>query len=75
MDANRVSKANRILEIDRLSQKLKGLLPKVLEVTGFENVHSLNAKYGSKIADFMDIEHEGDPFFRAIHFIMDGRLS
>ena len=47
---------NRI--ISDLSNQLDDLLPEVLAKTGFQNVHSLNAKIGSKFNEYIDIKNE-----------------
>lgn len=47
---------NRI--IADLSNQLDDLLPEVLAKTGFHNVHSLNAKIGSKFDEYIDIKNE-----------------
>jgi len=51
-------KTQRNKVIAELSEKVKELLPDVLEITGFKNEHSLNAKYGGKNAEFIDLKHE-----------------
>ena len=47
---------NKIIE--DLTNQLKKIEDRVLKVTGFHNVHSLNAKLGGKHADFIDIQNE-----------------
>src|SRR5258708_8582897 len=44
-------------EIDRLTEEIDSLTDEVLELTGFRTVHSLNATYGGKHAEYIDIKH------------------
>ncbi|MBU3102245.1 MULTISPECIES: hypothetical protein [Clostridium] len=44
-------------EIKILTEKLHVLLPQVLKLTGYESESSLNAKFGSKNADFIDLNN------------------
>lgn len=47
---------NRIVEA--IKQKLRVILPQVLEETGFDNEASLNATIGSKHDSFFDLKHD-----------------
>ncbi|MBO6518341.1 MAG: topoisomerase [Bacteroidia bacterium] len=44
--------------IRELSRELKVLEPDVLDLTGFDNVHSLHGKIGGKFDQFIDIKNE-----------------
>lgn len=44
--------------IGQLSDELKVLLPEVLRLTDFANVHSLHGKIGGKFDEFIDIQNE-----------------
>jgi hypothetical protein len=44
--------------INEMTEQLKSMLPEVLKVTGFSDELSLNAKIGSKHANFIDIKNE-----------------
>ncbi len=45
-------------EIAALTGKIDSLVPDVLNLTGHKNVHSLNATYGGKHAEYIDIKNE-----------------
>ncbi|KAA1166398.1 hypothetical protein EU508_00105 [Pseudoalteromonas fuliginea] len=45
-------------EIDALSKQIKEILPEVLRLTAYKNEHSLNATYGGKYAEYIDIKNE-----------------
>ena len=45
-------------EIAALTEKINVLVPEVLEVTGHRNIHVLNATYGGKHAEYIDIKNE-----------------
>lgn len=44
--------------INELSEQLDEMLPEVLKKTGFHNIHSLNAKIGSKFDQYINIRDE-----------------
>ncbi len=54
-DKNLTIRNKRIRE---LSIEIKVLLPSVLKLTGYISEHSLNAKYGGKYAEYIDIKNE-----------------
>jgi hypothetical protein len=43
--------------VDDFAAELKRLLPAVLVETGIQSDLSLNAKYGGKIANYIDLKH------------------
>ena len=45
-------------EITALTEQIDALAPDVLKLTGHKNIHSLNATYGSKHAEYIDIKNE-----------------
>jgi len=53
-----LKKTRRNKEISNLSAKIKSLLPKILELTGYRNEHSLNATFGGKYAEYIDLKNE-----------------
>lgn len=53
--------------ISSLSEQLDDLLPEVLRVTGYKNIHSLHGKIGGKNSDFINIRDE--VIYSAEHFI------
>ncbi|GAI00540.1 unnamed protein product, partial [marine sediment metagenome] len=48
----------RNMKIDELSKNLKGMLPKVLKLTGHRSEQSLHGVLGGKHAQFIDIKNE-----------------
>jgi hypothetical protein len=51
-------KAHRNKQIGSLTDQINGLRDEVLELTGYKNEHSLNATYGGKYAEYIDITNE-----------------
>ncbi|NKA72363.1 hypothetical protein GO285_01273 [Ralstonia solanacearum] len=51
-------KTLRNKQIAQLTEQINDLLEGVLELTGYHNDHSLNATYGSKYAEYIDIKNE-----------------
>ncbi|NWC48932.1 topoisomerase II [Pseudomonas edaphica] len=51
-------KTQRNRRIAELTAQINQLKEEVLEITGYRNEHSLNATYGGKHADYIDIKHE-----------------
>jgi hypothetical protein len=65
------AKTRRNKEIGVLSEKIKALLPEVLNLTDYRSEHSLNATYGSKYADYIDIKNaviDTPQQFRTLYF-------
>ncbi|NKA33310.1 topoisomerase [Ralstonia pseudosolanacearum] len=52
------AKTLRNKKIVNLTDQINDLLDDVLELTGYENEHSLNATYGGKYAEYIDIKNE-----------------
>lgn len=52
------AKTLRNQQIAKLTDEINELLDDVLELTGYENEHSLNATYGGKYAEYIDIKNE-----------------
>lgn len=52
------AKTLRNQQIAKLTDKINELLDDVLELTGYKNEHSLNATYGGKYAEYIDIRSE-----------------
>ena len=52
------AKTLRNQRIEKLTGQINELKDEVLEATGFKNEHSLNATYGGKCAEYIDIKHE-----------------
>lgn len=52
------AKTLRNKQIGKLTDEINDLLDDVLALTGFENEHSLNATYGGKHAEYIDIKNE-----------------
>ncbi|MEI8654876.1 hypothetical protein P4S57_20325 [Pseudoalteromonas sp. Hal273] len=52
------AKTIRNKEISKLSATIKSMLPQILELTGYKNEHSLNATYGGKYAEYIDLKNE-----------------
>jgi hypothetical protein len=52
------AKTLRNKQIAHLSEKINALKDEVLALTGFHNEQSLNATYGGKYADYIDIKNE-----------------
>lgn len=64
-------KTRRNKEITSLSIKIKSLLPQILELTGYKSEHILNATYGGKYADYIDLKNEvidTPQQFRSLYF-------
>lgn len=57
MGTKEADNARRELEILKLTEKIKNLLPEVLKITGYRNELSLNATYGAKYAMYIDIKN------------------
>ena len=51
-------KALRNRQITELTQKIDDLKSEVIDLTGFENEHSLNATYGGKHAEYIDVKNQ-----------------
>lgn len=69
-------KTRRNKEINMITENLSDILPTVLSTTGLLSEQSLNAKIGSKYADFIDIKNE--VINSPEHFVslwMDGMIS
>jgi hypothetical protein len=49
-------KTERNKEIKNLSQQINELLPEVLRITGFDNELSLNATYGGKMQEYVNVK-------------------
>jgi hypothetical protein len=65
------AKTRRNKEISILTEQIKSLLPEVLELTGYRNEQSLNATYGGKYADFIDLKNaviDTPQQFRTLYF-------
>ena len=54
---DKLAQKARTTYISELSKELERLLPEVLSQTRFTNVHSLNATYGGKHANYIDIKN------------------
>ncbi|MFT4435048.1 topoisomerase [Caballeronia sp. 15715] len=52
------AKTIRNQQIAALTEKINGMLDDVLDLTGFRSEQSLNAKYGGKYAEYIDIRNE-----------------
>ena len=52
------AKTLRNKQIDKLTDQIGDLLDEVLDLTGFEKEQSLNATYGGKYAEYIDIRNE-----------------
>lgn len=52
------AKTSRNLRINELTAQIEQLKPEVLRLTNFHNEHSLNATYGGKYAEYIDIKNE-----------------
>lgn len=52
------AKTLRNQQIAKLSQQIDALLEEVMDLTGFEKEQSLNATYGGKYAEYIDIKNE-----------------
>src|SRR4051812_46555778 len=52
------AKTARNKEIERLTAEIDALTEDVLSLTGYKNIHSLNATYGGKHAEYIDINNE-----------------
>ena len=65
------AKTRRNKEIGVLSEQIKALLPDILELTGYRNEQALNATYGGKYADFIDLKNaviDTPQQFRTLYF-------
>jgi hypothetical protein len=51
-------KTRRNKEIDVLTEKIENIQAEVLSLTGYSTEHILNAKYGSKYAEYIDIKND-----------------
>jgi len=52
------AKTLRNKQIEQLTEQINELLYEVIALTGYEKEQSLNAKYGGKFAEYIDIKHE-----------------
>ncbi|WP_414675961.1 topoisomerase [Limnobacter sp.] len=52
------AKTLRNKQIDKLTEQINDLLGEVLDLTGFDKEQSLNATYGGKYAEYIDIKNE-----------------
>ena len=52
------AKTLRNQQIQKLTEQINDLLDETLELTGYEKEQSLNAKYGGKYAEYIDIKNE-----------------
>lgn len=52
------AKTLRNQQIAKLTDEINILLDDVLELTSYHNEHSLNATYGGKYAEYVDIKNE-----------------
>lgn len=51
-------KTARNKQIAQITEKLQEMLPRVLRISGIRDIYSLNGRYGSKHAEFINIENE-----------------
>ena len=64
-------KTRRNKEISKLSATIKSMLPQILELTGYKNELSLNATYGGKYGEYIDLKNEvidTPQQFRSLYF-------